>query len=380
VLVTISDKKLAVDSDNDGVVNYYNADVVTANDYYPFGSQMPGRKFSQANSSYRYGFNGKENDNEAKGEGNQQDYGMRPYDTRLARLISVDPLTPQYPFLTPYQFAENNPIENIDFLGMQGSTTTGVSSPTMPALSNWSVGANGSMSNSTQLINGPINSGAYAPQSHFITQAQFENFVPPYGGASINLDKTSVTVFGANGTSWQESLLRPAAKEYKVYSVGDLIKSGDEQFKANQQAKGMMEFKASIYSEKPTPLVIRALTPPAAQSPSNSSPLNNKETPKLYLIRRGTEPESADRLSTDAQRAEKADKRRFGHGVSTTMKNRVSGTDKKASRSALLSDVAKVFTVKPTPTENNPNHVTVVLPNPVTKEVAAKFNALFKTQ
>ena len=27
-------------------------------------------------AAYRYGFNGKENDNEVKGEGNQQDYGI----------------------------------------------------------------------------------------------------------------------------------------------------------------------------------------------------------------------------------------------------------------------------------------------------------------
>jgi hypothetical protein len=33
---------------------YYKADVLTANDYYPFGMQMPGRKFS-ISSSYRYG-------------------------------------------------------------------------------------------------------------------------------------------------------------------------------------------------------------------------------------------------------------------------------------------------------------------------------------
>lgn len=37
---------------------------------------------------YRYGFNGKENDNEVKGEGNQQDYGMRIYDPRLGKFLS----------------------------------------------------------------------------------------------------------------------------------------------------------------------------------------------------------------------------------------------------------------------------------------------------
>lgn len=81
---------------------------------------MPGRKFT-AGGGYRYGFNGKENDNEAKGEGNQQDYGMRIYDTRLGRFLSVDPLTADYPELTPYQFASNSPIQNIDIDGLEGS-------------------------------------------------------------------------------------------------------------------------------------------------------------------------------------------------------------------------------------------------------------------
>lgn len=39
-----------------------------------------------ATSSYRYGFNWKENDNEVEGEGNQQDYRMRVYEPRLGRL------------------------------------------------------------------------------------------------------------------------------------------------------------------------------------------------------------------------------------------------------------------------------------------------------
>ena len=66
VLVTISDKKIQ-HTTNSTVVDYWNADVVTATDYAPFGMQLVGRKFS-GSSSYRYGFNGKENDNEVKGE------------------------------------------------------------------------------------------------------------------------------------------------------------------------------------------------------------------------------------------------------------------------------------------------------------------------
>jgi RHS repeat-associated protein len=83
----------------------------------PFGSLLPGR---QANSGdYKYGFNGKENDNEVKGTGNQQDYGFRIYDPRLAKFLSVDPLTKEYPWYTPYQFAGNMPIEAIDLDGLE---------------------------------------------------------------------------------------------------------------------------------------------------------------------------------------------------------------------------------------------------------------------
>jgi RHS repeat-associated protein len=71
------------------------------------------------NSGYRYGFNGKENDNEVKGQGNQQDYGMRIYDPRLARFLSVDPITKKYPELTLYQFASNRPIDGIDQDGLE---------------------------------------------------------------------------------------------------------------------------------------------------------------------------------------------------------------------------------------------------------------------
>jgi RHS repeat-associated protein len=68
---------------------------------------------------YRYGFNGKENDNEVKGDGNQQDYGMRIYDPRLGRFLSVDPITAEYSELTPYQFASNSPIFGIDKDGLE---------------------------------------------------------------------------------------------------------------------------------------------------------------------------------------------------------------------------------------------------------------------
>ncbi len=78
---------------------------------------MTGRKYQACTDSYGYGFNGKENDNDA-GEG-IQDYGMRIYDGRLGRFLSVDPLKKKYPYYTPYQFAGNMPIRYIDLDGLE---------------------------------------------------------------------------------------------------------------------------------------------------------------------------------------------------------------------------------------------------------------------
>jgi RHS repeat-associated protein len=84
---------------------------------------MPQR--STSSGSYRYGFNGKENDNEIKGTGNQQDYGMRIYDPRLGRFLSIDPISKEYPWFTPYQFAGNTPIQAIDLDGAEPLINTG---------------------------------------------------------------------------------------------------------------------------------------------------------------------------------------------------------------------------------------------------------------
>jgi RHS repeat-associated protein len=114
VLITVSDKKIGVDANSDGVIDYYNVDVVTANDYFPGGMLMPGRKYSKPNSNYRYGFNGKEKDNETRGEGNSYDYGARMYDPRLSRWLSTDPLQQKYADLSPYNYCANSPISAKD--------------------------------------------------------------------------------------------------------------------------------------------------------------------------------------------------------------------------------------------------------------------------
>ncbi|MEN7551553.1 RHS repeat-associated core domain-containing protein [Rapidithrix thailandica] len=118
VLATITDRVKYKD-------NRRASEVLSASDYFPFGKQMAGRNYSDEN--YRYGFNGKEND---KDFGNQhliQDYGFRLYNPKIGKFLSVDPLAKDYPGLTPYQFASNNPIYNIDLDGLEGMSGWGIS-------------------------------------------------------------------------------------------------------------------------------------------------------------------------------------------------------------------------------------------------------------
>lgn len=116
VRTVISDAKLI--EDNGSTANVIDNDdnfipeVRSFNDYYPFGMEMPGRKFNPG--TYRYGFNGKENDNEVKGTGNSLDFGGRINDPRLGRWLSVDPKTAKYPYCSPYVAFGNNPNVFID--------------------------------------------------------------------------------------------------------------------------------------------------------------------------------------------------------------------------------------------------------------------------
>jgi RHS repeat-associated protein len=82
---------------------------------------MPDRTIASA--GYRYGFNGKENDHDMSSDGMPQDYGERIYDPRVAKFLSVDPISANYPMLTPYQFASNRPIDGVDLDGKEWSKT-----------------------------------------------------------------------------------------------------------------------------------------------------------------------------------------------------------------------------------------------------------------
>ncbi|OQP52818.1 hypothetical protein A4H97_24270 [Niastella yeongjuensis] len=119
VLATVSDRKFGVSSGGSSLIDYYEPDIVTAQDYYPFG-MMSRVALPNNDVPYKFGFNGKMNDNEVKGLGNQIDYGARISDPRTGgRFFSIDPLARTFPYYSPYQFSGNNPIRYIDLDGAE---------------------------------------------------------------------------------------------------------------------------------------------------------------------------------------------------------------------------------------------------------------------
>ena len=62
----------------------------------------------------RYGFSGHEKDDEIKGSGNHYNMGARLYDPRIGRTPTIDPAANEYPFVSPYAYVLNNPINAVD--------------------------------------------------------------------------------------------------------------------------------------------------------------------------------------------------------------------------------------------------------------------------
>ena len=127
VLVVINDKKIPFIHPRSGVLLHYNADIVSYSDYYPFGMLVPNRHGSTP--AYRYGFQGQEKDDEIKGEGNSLNYTYRMHDPRIGRFFATDPLESKYAYLTPFQFASNNPIGMIELEGLEGVVASGLPAP-----------------------------------------------------------------------------------------------------------------------------------------------------------------------------------------------------------------------------------------------------------
>lgn len=221
VITTINDKKVGFTTDN-FTVSYYLAEIVSQQDYYPFGMLQPGRTYNLG-SLYRYGFNGKENDNEVKGDGNQVAFEARIYDPRLGRFLSTDPLEQKYPGQSPYLFAYNSPISFVDVLGKEGGpggpgagaataarTSLGLRANLNPSLGRMTVDNTGRLGipprvpmSSSGLGQGARNVPGLRP----LTMQEFDAAVPPNAGFFPDNDGQGGWVAGVNGHTWHISLV-----------------------------------------------------------------------------------------------------------------------------------------------------------------------------
>jgi len=94
-------------------------DVVTTNDYYPFGTRHSGSDI-EVDDNFRYRFNGKEE--QLTGNLGLLDYGARMYDSEIGRWSVPDPLAERYFSLSPFVYCNNNPVKFIDPYGMAYTT------------------------------------------------------------------------------------------------------------------------------------------------------------------------------------------------------------------------------------------------------------------
>ena len=115
VHVVVTDRKHSTVSS--GTPIDFMADVLVMRDYYPFGMEMEGQRY--VGGEYRYGFQAQERDDEIKGAGMSYNYEYRMHDPRIGRFLSLDPLSPDYPWNSPYAFSENRVIDGIELEGLE---------------------------------------------------------------------------------------------------------------------------------------------------------------------------------------------------------------------------------------------------------------------
>ncbi len=102
--------------------------IIEENHYYAYGLRIAGissKKLADANEGQVGNFN-LYNDKELIEEADLEwyDYGFRSYDAQIGRFMQLDPLTDDYPFYAPYQFAGCEPIGNVDVDGLEPANVT----------------------------------------------------------------------------------------------------------------------------------------------------------------------------------------------------------------------------------------------------------------
>ncbi len=84
--------------------------VISYDDYYPFGLTMPNRSGSYGDDVWKYKFTGKERDVET----GLDYFGARYYNAMIGRWMSVDLMNKYFPNISPFVYVHDDPINRLD--------------------------------------------------------------------------------------------------------------------------------------------------------------------------------------------------------------------------------------------------------------------------
>ena len=210
VMVTISDRKIGVDENSDAVIDYYTAEVLTAQDYYAGGMLMPGRTYQAGAAFYRYSINGQEKTPEIAPNTTTAEFWQ--YDARIMRRWNVDPRPTVG--VSQYSVFNNNPIFHSDPFGDTTLPTPG---------------------RNTTMVGLPDN-------------ATFETYKAgtayQVGGKNVSVQAGQLRSFTVNGktynATWSSNTL-----EFSGYK-DDKGKSGTHLFKSITQNDGLSDFERTL--------------------------------------------------------------------------------------------------------------------------------------
>jgi len=107
-LAIVSDKRLPVDSNNDGKIDYYLPDMVSATYYSTYGATA----YSFNGDSLKLAFNGQRRSSEISKTAQTALYWE--YDGDVGKRWNVDPLSVKFPWQAPYCGLDGNPISKSD--------------------------------------------------------------------------------------------------------------------------------------------------------------------------------------------------------------------------------------------------------------------------
>ncbi len=103
-------------------VSHIRGRIIEENHYYAYGLKIAAISSRKLPDPAEGGIknNNLYNDKELWEEAdlNWYDYGFRNYDAQIGRFTQIDPWTDSYPDFSPYHYAGDEPIANIDFMGL----------------------------------------------------------------------------------------------------------------------------------------------------------------------------------------------------------------------------------------------------------------------